>query len=278
MTSPPRPLTLLDRNRVLDGLFASWDDIDRLVSDLPPDAWAAATPLPGWSVGDVVAHIIGTESMLQGVPTPEGDVSGLDHVRNPIGEMNECWIRSMSGESASDVVLRYRRITAERRDVLTAMGDDEWNAQSHTPAGPDSYGRFMRIRTFDCWMHEQDIRDGLSLPPSDAELSGPAAGLALDEMASSMGFVVGKKAGAPEGARVAIELTGPLARVIRVAVDGRAAVVDDFGGADPTTTIRTDGLQFTKMAGGRASATGDVEYSGDAEVGRRIVANLAYVI
>ncbi|MCP9274565.1 maleylpyruvate isomerase family mycothiol-dependent enzyme [Mycolicibacterium arenosum] len=278
MTSPSRPLTLLDKATVLDGLFASWDDIDRLLGALPEESWTAATPLPGWCVGDVVAHIIGTESMLQGVPTPEGDVSGLDHVRNPIGEMNECWIRSMRGESTAAVLERYRGITAERRAVLSAMGDDEWNAQSVTPAGPDTYGRFMRIRTFDCWMHEQDIRDALSQPPTDADLRGPAAGLALDEMTTSMGFVVGKKGGAPEGSRVAIELTGPLDRVIRDAVDGRAAVVDDFGGAEPTTVIRLDGLQFTKLAGGRASASAEVEYAGDAEVGRRIVDNLAYVI
>lgn len=278
MTSPSRPLTLLDKDTVLEGLFASWDDIDRLIGTLPEESWTAATPLPGWCVVDVVAHIVGTESMLQGVPTPEADVSGLDHVRNPIGEMNECWIRSLRGETSATVLERYRRITAERRAVLSAMADDEWNAQSFTPAGPDSYGRFMRIRTFDCWMHEQDIRDALSQPPTDADLRGPAAALALDEMTTSMGFVVGKKGGAPEGSRVAIELTGPLDRVIRVAVDGRAAVVDDFGGADPTTVIRVDGLQFTKLAGGRASASAEIEYAGDAELGRRIVENLAYVI
>lgn len=253
-----------------------WEDIERLVADMSDDHWAAPTPLPGWCVGDVVAHIIGTESMLQGVPTPEVDVAGLDHVRNPIGEMNESWIRSLRGESAADVLERYRRVTAERREVLSAMAEDAWNAQGFTPAGLDSYGRFMRIRTFDCWMHEQDIRDAVARPPSDAELATPAAVLALDEMAASMGFVVGKKGGAPEGARVAIELTGVLSRTIRVTVDGRAAVVDDFGGADATTVIRLDGLQFTKLAGGRASAS--VEYSGDGELGRRIVANLAYVI
>jgi hypothetical protein len=93
-----------------------------------------------------------------------------------------------------------------------------------------------------------------------------------------MGFVVGKRGGAPDGARVALELTGPLARTIRVAVAGRAAVVDDFGDAEPTTTIRVDGLQFTRLCGGRRAPAAGVEISGDDEVGRRIVENLAYVI
>jgi uncharacterized protein (TIGR03083 family) len=179
------------------------------------------------------------------------------------------------------VLQRFRSVTDKRREVLAAMTDDEWNAPSVTPAGPDAYGRFMRIRTFDCWMHEHDIRDALSRPASDADLAGPAARLALDEMTSSMAYVVGKLGKAPDGARVSIELTGPLQRTIAVAVDGRAAVVDDFGDAAPTTTITIDGLQFTRLCGGRPMTTArpqEIGYGGDDEVGRRIVANLNYVI
>jgi uncharacterized protein (TIGR03083 family) len=272
-------LTQLDKAEVLDGLFASWDAIDRLMTGLPDEQWKTPTPLPGWCVHDVVAHVIGTESMLLGIPTPESDVdvTTLDHVRNPIGEMNECWIRHLCGETGADVLDRFRSVTAERRGVLTAMSDDDWNAPTMTPAGPDSYGRFMRIRIFDCWMHEQDIREALSRP-SDANLDSPAARHALDEVAASMGFVVGKLGKAPDGARVVIELTGPLSREIRVAVDGRAAVVDDFGAAGPTTVIRLDGLQFTRLCGGRPGASAHVEFEGNTEVGQRIVDNLAYVI
>src|SRR6185312_13604963 len=136
----------------------------------------------------------------------------------------------------------FRVITNDRREALKSLSGEEWDAVTMTPAGADSYGRFMRIRVFDCWMHEQDIRDALALPATAEELAGPAARIALDEIVASMGFVVGKRGRAPEGSRVEIELTGLLPRTIRVAVDGRAAVVDDFGGAAPTTTIRMDGL------------------------------------
>ena len=46
-----------------------------------------------------------------------------------------------------------------------------------TPAGPDTYGRFMRVRDFDCWMHLQDIRDALGQPAPDP--AGPSSRLAL---------------------------------------------------------------------------------------------------
>ena len=98
------------------------------------------------------------------------------------------------------------------------MSDEQWDEVGFTPAGPDTYGRFMRIRVFDQWMHELDIRDAIGAAGGDG---GPAAEVALDEMASAMGYVVGKKAGAPTGSRVRFELTGPAARRIDVEV-GRA--------------------------------------------------------
>src|SRR5581483_9836623 len=132
---------------------------------------------------------------------------------------------------------------------------------------------------FDCWMHEQDIRDGLNQPASEAELAGPAGRLVIDEMVTTMGFVVGKLGKAPDGSRVAIELTGPLARTIRVLVDGRARVVDDFGAQEPSVTIQLDGVLFTRLAGGRAdSGAAGVELGGDQEVGARIVEHLNYTI
>lgn len=274
---------MLDKDDVLEGLFASWDSIAALLADLSEEEWRTATALPGWDVHAVVAHMAGTESMLLGLATPEPDVdlATVEHVRNFVGAMNEPWVRSLRAESGAELLARFRDVTAQRRAALAAIPMDEWNAPTQTPAGPDSYGRFMRIRTFDCWMHEQDIRAALDREPNAAQLSTADARISLDEMAASMSFVVGKKGQAPDGSRVLLKLTGPLSREIRVAVDGRAALVDDFGGAEPTTVVTLDGLQFTRLAGGRGLVSyrpADVEYSGDDAVGKRIVENLAYVI
>jgi uncharacterized protein (TIGR03083 family) len=278
-----RPITVLDKSEVLSGLFAVWDDIGALLDGLPATEWQAATPLPGWCVQAVVSHIIGTESFLAGVaaPQPDIDVSALDHVRNDIGVMNECWVHHLSGESGASVLERFRAITNDRRAALTSLSDEEWNAVTPTPVGPESYGRFMRVRVFDCWMHEQDMREALSRPSSDDELDGVASQLALDEIAATMGYVVGKRAKAPDGSRILFELTGPVARSIRVEVNGRAQVVDDFGGQEPTVTIRMDGLQFTRLSGGRpmCSARGqDIELGGDKDVAARVVEHLNFVI
>jgi uncharacterized protein (TIGR03083 family) len=227
--------------------------------------------------------VIGTESFLAGIaaPQPDVDVSALDHVRNEIGALNECWVRHLSGEPGAGVLERFRAVTNDRRTALTGLSDEEWNALTPTPVGPESYGRFMRVRAFDCWMHEQDMREGLSRPSSDDELEGTASQLALDEIAATMGYVVGKLAKAPDGSCILFELTGPLARSIRVSVEGRARLVDDFGGQEPTATIRLDGLQFTRLSGGRPMSPAraqDIELGGDKDVAAQVADHLNFVI
>jgi uncharacterized protein (TIGR03083 family) len=280
VNSPSRPVTRLDKSEVLSGLFASWDAIDRAVDDLPDDAWDKATSLPGWTVHDVVAHVTGTESMLQGAGTPEADidVSTLKHVRNDIGVLNERWVRKLRGLPHADLLERFRETTAQRREALSAMGEGQWHELTATPAGPDSYGRFMRVRIFDCWMHEHDVREAVSRSITDGAFDGADSRLALDEIAASMGFVVGKLGGAPEGSRIRLELTGPLSRTINVSVDQRARVVDELD-AEPTATISLDGLLFTRLAGGRTAVDHDaITYTGDQTLGRQIVEHVNYVI
>jgi uncharacterized protein (TIGR03083 family) len=282
-TMADRPITELDKSEVLSGLFAVWDSIDALLAGLPESGWQAATSLPGWDVKAVVSHIIGTESFLAGIaaPEPDVDVSALDHVRNDIGVLNERWVRHLTGEPGAGVLERFREVTNNRRAVVTGLSDDDWNAVTQTPVGPDSYGRFMRVRLFDCWMHEQDIREALLLPSSDNELDRDASRLALDEIAATMGYVVGRLAKAPDGSRVLFELTGPLARSIHVGVDGRARLVDDFGGQEPTATIRLDGLQFTRLSGGRPMSpvrAQDIELGGDKDLAAEVVEHLNFVI
>lgn len=275
-------MTQLDKREVLDRLFRSWDDIDELLAGLADEQWRAQTDLPGWRVHDVVSHMIGTESFLMGVPipTPDCDVSKLPHVHNQVGAMNECWVRHLYDEPPSAMLDKFRSVTADRRKTLTAMDEDAWNETTTTPVGPDTYGRFMRVRTFDCWMHEQDIRYAVGVWANDDVLLGGPAEQALAEITSSLGYIVGKLGQAPDGSRVAIELTGPLQRTLYVAVDGRAKVVDEFGG-DPTTTIRLDSVLFTRLAGGRTTAAENenaIEIDGDERLGRQVAEHLKFVM
>jgi len=275
--------THLPKDATVAALLEELAAIDGLLAELDDEDWRLPTALPGWDVQANVAHIIGTESMLAGVPTPttDVDVTGLAHVRNDIGGVNEPWVLALAARTPAEVRDELRAIGERRAAALEAMSQEDWDAEGFTPAGLDTYGRFMRIRVFDCWMHEQDIRDAVGRP---GHLDGPAVELALDEMVTAMGFVVGKRAGAPDGARVTISIdgeAGSASRDIHVAVDGRAAVVDALD-RPAWVTLTTDVHTFTRLAGGRtryADIDSDlVTVEGDPALGDRILHNLAYTI
>jgi len=271
--------TQLPQEAVIAALAEEWEALDELLSSLAPDDWAAPTPCPGWDVKANVAHIVGTEAMLLGLdaPTVEVDVAALPHVRNDIGGFNEQWVQGLADEPPAAVLDRFRALTAERLAILRAMDAEAWDAEGFTPAGRDTHGRFMRIRVFDCWMHEQDVRDGLGRP---GHTDGAAVELALDELQTGMGFVVGKKAGAPAGSSVTFALTDGAERRIHVLVGDRASVVDALDGP-ATVTLTTTVHAFSRLAGGRVPPDAPPEpvaVDGDQDLGQRILAHLAFTI
>jgi uncharacterized protein (TIGR03083 family) len=271
--------TTLPKEPVVTALYDVWGNLDSLLAGLSAEDWKRPTCLPGWNVQAVAAHLIGTESMLLGVGAPELTISEAahPHVRNDIGRFNEAWVEALAAEPPADVLARFRADVAKRKEALAATTQEEWDKVGFTPAGQDTYGRFMRIRVFDQWMHELDIRDAIGAPGGD---SGPAAEVGLDEMAAAMGYVVGKKAGAAPGSRVRVELTDGAARVINVEVGERAAVVEELSGP-PTLTVTMPVGVFARLGGGRADPTtvrDQVTIEGDEELGERLLQNMAYTI
>lgn len=271
--------TFVPREPTIAALGHEFAAVQQLLVGLTAEQWAAPSPLPGWDVKANLVHLLGTETMLAGDASPEVSeaLRARAHVRNDIGAFNEAWIDTLAATPGEEVLARFAEVAARRLGQLEAMGQDEWDAVSFTPAGQDTYGRFMRIRAFDCWMHEQDARDALGRP---GHLDGPVVDLALDEMQGSMGFVVGKRAGAPDGSSVTFRLTGATGRQIHVAVDGRAAVVDALSG-EPTVTLTMPVGVFTRLGGGRVNAAAvaeRVEIGGDESLGHTILANMAYTI
>ena len=272
-------MSQIPKDRTIDALDSVWSSLSGLLGSLSDDEWRRPSPLPGWDVQANVAHMIGTEAMLLGEATPSIviDRERSGHVRNDIGAFNEVWVEALADRSSTEVLAMFDDFTARRLAILRAMPQADWDAETMTPVGRESYGRFMQIRVFDCWFHEQDIRDALDKPGHD---SGLAVEVTLDELAPAMGFVVGKKAGAPSGSSVRLELTGASGRTIEVMVDERARVVDRLDGT-PTVTITAPVGVFTRLCGGRAPAAvlgAQVQLSGDVALGEAVVGALNYTI
>ncbi|HNP56619.1 MAG TPA: maleylpyruvate isomerase family mycothiol-dependent enzyme [Gordonia sp. (in: high G+C Gram-positive bacteria)] len=267
--------TNTDARDAIAALVEEWAALRSLVDGLSDEQLAAASVLPGWSNADIVAHVIGTESLLAGRPVPDHDVAGRDHIRNPIGELNEKWLEELRGHDRAALLSGFDAITAERAAALAAMSDEELAAPAMTPAGPSTYGRFMRIRVFDCWIHELDLRDGLGLdPPTTAR---PAA-IAVDEASASLPYVLAKRVGVPRGTTVVIELDGLVERAIGVEVAERASLVP-VGSTPADVALAVDTCAFFRLIGGRRDADPSaVTVTGDAELGEQIATHLAYTI
>lgn len=272
-------ISQIPKDRTVDALASVWSSLRELLGTLTEEQWATPTALPGWDVKANVAHIIGTESMLAGDPPPEVEVDrdAAGHVRNDIGAFNEAWVIAMADRSPEEVLAAFDEITERRLTALRELTQPEWDAESFTPAGRDSYGRFMQIRVFDCWFHEQDVREAVG---RSGHVAGQAVAVSLDEVQTALGFVVGKKAKVPQGSSVTFELTGSSGRTIHVMVGERAQVVDALDGP-ATVTLSMNVLVFTRLCGGRAAiddVRDQVTVSGDEALGEQVLANLAYTI
>ncbi|MDQ1384984.1 MAG: hypothetical protein QOG65_2363 [Actinomycetota bacterium] len=262
-----------------------WRDIAELCEGLTAEQWNAPTECPGWTVSDNVAHMIGTERMLAGErPALGADAQELHapHVKNDIGRANESWIASYRDWDAAKLLGEFRAVTARRLDTLRAMATAEWDAEGFTPEGPGPYRQFMAIRVFDCWYHDEDIREAIDRP---GFLEGPVADLSLARIpAKGLGYVVGKKAGAPAGSVVVFVVEGAqeIVAAIFVPPEGRAVLLDDAP-ADATARITTDRRTFARLSGGRwtgaeARERGVVRVDGDSALANRVVDNMAFTL
>ena len=260
-----------ERLQTIENLTSCFDDIEALIGDLDADDWNVQSLCPDWTVRGVIEHLAGVESALMGwMPSPDDD-------KPPFERVGEFAARAAS-LSNDELVAEVRRILATRRDELAATTDEGFAQASMTPVGPGTYHRFMDVRVFDFWVHLRDMTVPLGRETDDG---GPAAEMAVDEVHASIGYIVGKKIGLPDGMSIAIHLTGPVERDILAAVDGRAAKVDALD--DPSVELATDSLTFVQLACGRIDPQdpideGLITWSGDAEWGEKAARNLAFTM
>jgi uncharacterized protein (TIGR03083 family) len=263
---------------IVDLLEIEWAAIAALAATFTDEEWELPTALPGWTVRDNVSHVIGIERSLLGDPAPEVDLGHIDRIAgDPFAGIIEAWVEARRTTPGPDVAAELDEVIARRLEQLRSMTDEDFARVGWSPIGEVPYRRFMVVRVFDCWMHEQDMRRAVG---RDGHLDGPVVDAALDHFTTALGFVVGKKAGAPQGSSVVFDVDGPTRRRYGVVVDGRAQLVDPAPD-DPTVTIVLPLTSFVALGGGRwnaeeARAAGGLEIDGDTELGERVLANMGF--
>jgi uncharacterized protein (TIGR03083 family) len=259
--------------QLVDLLEEVWGSMVDLGAQLADEEWTQPTEVPGWTVQDNLVHITGIEARLLGHPDPDHSLpADLPHVKNDFGRSNEIFVDSRRSMSGAEAFEEFRQITGERLAVMHGYRDVDFATETWTPVGPGTVRDLLPFRIFDSWVHEQDMRRAVGRP---GDLDSPVATLALERIVSPMPYIVAKKAGAPEGATVVFDLSGPLARRIAITVDGGRARFADAA-EEATTTIAMDTETFARLGCGRmdgatAIESGAVRLDGDQALGRRVV-------
>jgi len=255
----------------IDNLNTCFDSVDALFALLDDDQWGVQSYCPDWDVRGVAMHLAGVETLLAGeAPGSFTDSVPFDKVAAYIGT-----VADLDNES---LLTAYRETIAARRVEMASYTAEQMDLPSMTPVGPQTYGRFMAIRVFDYWVHEQDIRGPLGLPGHE---SGPAAEMALNEIEISLPYIIGKKVGLEDGKAMTINLTGPVERQMHVAVDGRAANVASVD--KPDVVLNVNSTAWALLACGRIDPQGPIDdgrisWQGDAELGEKAARSLAFTM
>lgn len=259
-----------------NALFDNWDhaieNFATFVSTV--DDWEIASPCPGWSVSDLVAHIIDLESQLAGDPQPKHtpDWSSLTHVSSDFGRFNEIGVDYRRGSSRESLLAELTDCHTRARERLISLPSD---ALLPWLRGDTPLPRLLGMRTFDVWVHEQDIRMAVGQP---GNMTGPGAREALKTLTSALPKIWAKNAGAPAGAVLEVAITEPGLSAdlfVTVGEDGKATFTD---GGEPVASVSMPWMTFVALACGRSpdmDLSSSVQLSGDHELASTVLGSLA---
>lgn len=248
-------MSLLRGRDALDGLEATWSSTISLCESLGEDDWSRATGCPGWDVRDQVAHIVGIESDLLGWPSAASDTDDF-LVRLEVG------VTSRRTLSSAELLDELRDVTSERLKVLR---DADLTEEGFSPFGPMEVGRFLGIRAFDSYAHEQDIRRAVA---RSGHLDGPVPIHARETILRGLG-----RLGLPDGTALVFDIDGATRPILFA--NGKGKVIDDVP-PSATATLSMPLETFVALGCGRSDADrSQVSISGDQAVGEDVLGRMS---
>ncbi|MGW9398289.1 maleylpyruvate isomerase family mycothiol-dependent enzyme [Streptomyces sp. NPDC055642] len=260
-----------------DAWTHSIEAISELVQPLPEADWNRRTPCPGWSVRDVVSHVIGLDSEMYGDPRPIHTLPrDLYHVTNDHQRYMEMQVDvrrhhtapEMTSELELSIIRRNRQLRNETRLPDTKV---------RGPLGTElTLEESMRRHAFDVWAHEQDLRTALGRP---GNLDSPGAHIARDVLLAELPRVVAEQAQAPRSSAVVIDVHGPVEflRTIRVDIQGRGTL-ETAPALGPAASLTLDWETYLRLACGRTTpeaAADRVKTEGDLDLAAAILKHFA---
>ena len=250
---------------------AAWreaaDRVLTLCQQLDEDDWSAPTDCPGWTVRDVLAHLVHIETALV-----DGELVAADTSRREVEpEWTRAGVESLRDQTPEALRHQLAAAVLRRASELERLGPiDPGGTPDVTPAGLRwDWATLLRNRAIDVWVHEQDIRRAVD---RRGGMQGVSAQLAVRAFASALPYVLGKKVAPPPGTKVAWNVHGPVEvdKVLSINDERRAVPADADAGV--TAGLEMDTETFVVLAAGRRGADEvDVLIEGDKVLARRVI-------
>jgi uncharacterized protein (TIGR03083 family) len=250
------------------------NDFLDLLEQVPEEKWTTPTDLAGWDVKACAAHTAHLEGILAGAPEETAEVGEPPHVTGLMGLYTEIGVVNRRDASADAIINEIREATTKRHTALLADPPTDGDARpEHIFGGvPWSMRTLLRNRPLDVWMHEQDVRRAVG---RSGNMDSAPARHTAEYLAESLGYVLGKKVGAPTGTSLVLDLAGSAPFAFEIDENGRGQRLVQPP-AQPTVTLHIDRESFIRLAGGRCPAEpGKVTVDGDQELGARVLDSLA---
>jgi uncharacterized protein (TIGR03083 family) len=241
------------------------DDAADLGASLTAEQWATPTACTGWTVADMVAHLIDIEQVLLDDPRPDHEPTwdSLPWVDRDLSRFTEIGVDARRGRPQEEVIAELRD-TTERRMAQIEAGPHELDALVPGFFGKQTpIGRQLSRRIFDSWAHLQDMRVAVGINEGWDSVAGRV--------------VRGQLIDGAEAAWTALE---------KSALDSVCIVLSDIGESislgesSEITTISMTWPDFFARTCGRVSADDTawrarVQIDGDLDLGARFLSTIA---
>jgi uncharacterized protein (TIGR03083 family) len=176
------------------------------LAGLDADQWAAPSRCAGWSVQDVITHLVTTNqfwafslrSALDGTPTRL--LATFDPVASP-AEM----VAAARSQTAGEELATFVDSNGTLSEAVAAIGDDGWSTPGEAPPGHVPLHAVALHALWDAWVHERDVVLPLGLAPveEDDEVAGCLA------YAAALGPTLAVTRGETRRGTLAVRATDP---------------------------------------------------------------------
>lgn len=139
-----------------------------VLGDLDERDWASASRCDGWSVQDVIAHLVGVNAFWQGSVAaglrgePTRMLAAFDPAATP-----PMMVEGMRQFSSGQVLDQFTTSNEAFLEMLDGLSDGDWeDVTAESPAGHVSVRLLSDHALWDSWVHERDVLLPLGLEPA----------------------------------------------------------------------------------------------------------------